>query len=86
MVFNSLVFKEISKNGKKGHGRMFASTATVSGTSVLIISHITFRIVACTVFATIIAVKIVNVLEICKTVAKVHRGSTEVCCSPKKGV
>ena len=25
VVFSSLVFKEISKNGKKGHGRMFAS-------------------------------------------------------------
>ena len=65
------------------------STATVSGTSVLIISHITLRLVACTVFATTfleIAVKIVNVLEICETVAKVHRGSTEVCCSPEEGV
>ena len=25
MVFNSLFFKEISKNGKKGHGLMFSS-------------------------------------------------------------
>ena len=25
MVFSSLFFKEISKNGKRGHGRMFAS-------------------------------------------------------------
>ena len=44
VVFSSLFFKEISKNGKKGHGRMFASAkgkqqkqvrdsrATVSGT------------------------------------------------------
>ena len=61
----------------------------MSGTSVLIIFHITFRFVACTVFATTfleIAVKIVNLLEICKTVAKVHRGSAEVCCSPEKRV
>ena len=53
MVFRSLFFKEISNNGTRGHGHTFArakgkqtkvgSTATVSRTSVLIISHITFQ-------------------------------------------
>ena len=54
VVFGSLVFKEISRNGTRGHGRMFGrakgkqqilskfDSYSFQDTSVLIISHITF--------------------------------------------
>ena len=52
VAFSSLFFKEISNNGKRGHGRMFASAKESNKSrfdsysirnSVLSISHITFR-------------------------------------------
>ena len=53
VVLSSLFFKEISKNGTRGHGRMFARAKGKQHlrrfgsyrvrNSVLIISHITFR-------------------------------------------
>ena len=52
VILSSLFFKEISKNGKRSHGRVFASAKKSNKSrfdsysvrkSALIISHITFR-------------------------------------------
>ena len=62
VVFSSLFFKEISKNGRRGHGSMFASAKGKQQKWVRQLQCLEqvywsypilpFRIVACTVFAT----------------------------------